>query len=149
MNWKNKIVVFDIDGTLADVDHRRQWITSKPKNWKAWNAAMPKDGLHEPIALLLQLAQDAGAKIVLASGRGDENRDVTEQWLWKFDIRPDALYMRKAGDYRKDDIVKLEILEQIRAEHGEPFLWFDDRDQVVAAIRGAGVRVLQVADGNF
>jgi hypothetical protein len=57
--------------------------------------------------------------------------------------------MRSAGDYRQDSIVKVELLQQIREKHGEPFLWIDDRQQVVDAIRAEGVRVLQVAPGDF
>jgi hypothetical protein len=41
------------------------------------------------------------------------------------------------------------LLDQIRSDYGDPWLWFDDRNQVVDAIRACGVRVLQVAEGNF
>jgi len=41
------------------------------------------------------------------------------------------------------------LLEQIRDEWGEPFLWFDDRNRVVDAMREEGIRVLQVQPGNF
>jgi hypothetical protein len=57
--------------------------------------------------------------------------------------------MRRAKDYRADSIVKTELLDQIRQWHGEPFVWLDDRNQVVDAIRAAGVRVLQCAPGDF
>ena len=57
--------------------------------------------------------------------------------------------MRAEKDNRKDSIVKVELLQQIRKDYGEPFLWFDDRSQVVNAIRAQGVRVLQVAPGDF
>lgn len=57
--------------------------------------------------------------------------------------------MRPAGDHRQDNIVKVELLAEIRKDFGNPFLWFDDRNQVVDAIRAEGVRVLQVAPGDF
>ena len=145
-----KIVVFDIDGTLANVDHRRQFVASRPKNWAAWNAGMVNDTVNEDIKWTLDsFANRAGTKIVLCSGRGEETRTVTEQWLRDNSIHFDALFMRKAKDYRKDSIVKVELLQQIREQWGEPFLWVDDRTQVVEAIRAAGVRVLQVAKGDF
>lgn len=143
------IVVFDIDGTLANIEHRRQFVASKPKNWAAFNAGMKFDKVHEDISRLLFILYCSGSMVVLCSGRGEENRKVTEEWLFKNEIPYDKLYMRSAGDYRKDSIVKVELLARIREEWGEPSLWFDDRNQVVDAIRAEGVRVLQVCDGNF
>lgn len=145
----NKVIVFDIDGTLANVTHRRHWVATKPKNWAAWNAAMAQDTVHADICWMLQGFATAGHQIILCSGRGNEHRAVTEKWLADNGIYWDWLFMRRAGDHRKDSIVKVELLEQIRQWHGEPYLWFDDRNQVVDAIRAAGVRVMQVAPGDF
>jgi hypothetical protein len=144
-----KIIVFDIDGTLANVEHRRQFVASRPKNWAAWNAGMLKDTVHEDIVFILDTFRDTGDIVILCSGRGEETREDTEWWLEDNGIRFEALFMRKAKDYRKDSIVKVELLQQIREQFGEPFLWFDDRTQVVDAIRAEGIRVLQVAPGDF
>ena len=146
----NKIIVFDIDGTLANVDHRRQFVASRPKNWAAWNAGMANDTVNEDIRWMLDsFVNRTGTKIVLCSGRGEETRAVTEQWLGDNRIHFNALFMRSVKDHRKDSIVKVELLQQIREQWGEPFLWVDDRRQVVDAIRAEGVRVLQVEAGEF
>ena len=143
------IVVCDIDGTVANVDHRRQFVASRPKNWAAWNAGMSRDTVYEDIVAILDLFADADFTVILCSGRGEESREVTEQWLSDNDIPYQKLYMRSAGDNRKDSIVKVELLQQIREQWGHPFVWLDDRQQVVDAIRAEGVRVLQVAPGDF
>lgn len=145
----NKAIVFDIDGTLANTEHRKHWVSSKPKNWAAWNAAMALDTPHTDIVELLDMFAARGDRIILCSGRGEETRGVTEQWLAENKIYYHALYMRSEGDYRKDSIVKVKLLEQIRSDYCEPFLWFDDRNSVVQSIRAQGVRVLQVALGDF
>ena len=148
--FAGKVIVFDIDGTLANVDHRRHWVASKPKNWAAWNAAMDRDTVHEDIRWMLdQFVADGTTRIVLCSGRGSETREVTEKWLKDNGIYYDALYLRAAKDNRKDSIVKVELLHDIQRDYAWPWLWVDDRQQVVDAIREAGVRVLQVAPGNF
>jgi hypothetical protein len=59
------------------------------------------------------------------------------------------MYMRRAKDYRPDSVVKVELLERITHDYARPWLWIDDRQQVVDAIRAQGVRVLQVAEGDF
>lgn len=147
----NKVIVFDIDGTLANIEHRRGFVASKPKNFKAFNAAIPQDTPHEEIVWLAKTFWEQGPnqKIILCSGRGEESRDVTVTQMNDFGVRFHKLFMRQHKDYRADNIVKVELLAQIREEFGEPFLWFDDRKQVVDAIRAEGVRVLQVAPGDF
>jgi hydroxymethylpyrimidine pyrophosphatase-like HAD family hydrolase len=37
-----KTIVCDIDGTVANIEHRRQYVATKPKNWKAFNAGMAR-----------------------------------------------------------------------------------------------------------
>jgi len=144
-----KVIVFDIDGTLANTEHRKHWVASKPKNWPAWNAGMANDTPHTDIVELLDMFAARGDRIVLCSGRGEETRGVTTEWFRQHGIDFNALYMRAEKDYRKDSIVKVELLDQIRSDFGEPWLWFDDRSSVVQIIRAQGVRVLQVAPGDF
>jgi predicted ATPase len=143
-----KLVVCDIDGTLANITHRRQYVATRPKNWNAFNAGMSHDTVHEDIVHLLTVL-GLYSDVVLCSGRGEEYREVTEKWLEDNRIGYDKLYMRPKKDHRQDSIVKVELLQQIRTEYGEPWLWIDDRNQVVDAIRAEGVRVLQVAPGDF
>jgi phosphoserine phosphatase len=145
----NKIVIFDIDGTLANIEHRRGYVASKPKNFKAFNAAIPQDTPHEEIVFLAKTFVDQGHTVLLCSGRGEESREVTVKQMAEFGVAFQKLFMRSLNDYRADNIVKVELLAEIRKEFGEPYLWFDDRKQVVDAIREQGVRVLQVAPGDF
>lgn len=144
-----KVIVFDVDGTLADIEHRRHWVMNKPKNWKAFFAVQHEDPPHPEIVWLAKRLNDADTKIIICSGRSAEFRKVTETWLHEQGISFDELVMRHVGDRRPDFEVKVELLEEIRTNHGEPFLWVDDRKTVVEAIRNAGVRVLQVCEGDY
>lgn len=148
--FTGKVIVFDIDGTLANVEHRRHWVASKPKNWPAFNAGMVNDTPNADIVWLLDsLRSQPDTRIVICSGRDSEHRAVTEAWLNQHVGAYDALYMRAERDYRPDSIVKVELLEQITRDFAVPWLWVDDRQQVVDAIRAQGIRVLQVAPGDF
>lgn len=144
-----KVIVFDIDGTLANIEHRRAFVATKPKNWKAFNAGIVNDTPHEDIVYLAKLFNWLKEDVILCSGRGEEHRYETMKQMDNFGVAYNSLYMRPAKDHRPDYIVKVELLQRIRADWGEPFLWFDDRNQVVNAIRAEGVRVLQVAPGDF
>jgi hypothetical protein len=148
--FNGKVIVFDLDGTICNVDHRRHWVASKPKNWPAWDAGLPNDTPNEDIIWMLNSFLDQGnVRIVLCSGRDSQLREATEAWLEKHKVYHDALYMRAEKDNRKDSIVKVELLQDIQSDYGWPWLWVDDRQQVVDAIRAQGVRVLQCAPGDF
>jgi len=144
----NRPVVVDIDGTLANTQHRKHFVESRPKNWAAWNDNMVLDTVHEDIRQLVT-ELSLRREVIICTGREDTYREVTEKWLTDNQIPFDKVFMRRAKDNRKDSIVKTELLDQIRQWHGEPWVWLDDRNQVVDAIRAAGVRVLQVAPGDF
>jgi len=144
-----RIIVFDIDGTLADCRHRQHHVHGKRKNWPAFNREMVNDTPHDDIIWLMEIFVELDMVVVIASGRGEENRKETEEWLAKHVPFHHKLYMRKAKDSRKDSIVKREILDEIRKDFGEPFMVFDDRNQVVDMWREAGIRCLQVAPGDF
>ena len=147
----SRVVVFDIDGTLADNSHRRHFVENTPKNWKRYNELMQYDDLHADVASILWSLHDSGDTIVLCTGREEVYRPTTWMWLEQHRLADKItdLYMRAEKDYRPDTKVKLELLKQIRIDHGAPYLWFDDRQSVVDVIRAVGIRVLQVAPGNF
>jgi len=139
-------IIFDIDGTLANIEHRRIYVQSKPRNWKAFNKAIPHDTPILQTTTLLELLYNAGHTILLASGRGEETRQDTLDWLKKYNLDSyvTKLYMRSAKDMRSDDIVKREILAQIREDGFEPFFVVDDRPKVVRMWREEGIFVFDV-----
>lgn len=142
-------VIVDIDGTLANCDHRRSHITSTPKNWALFNAAMCDDTVHSVVYDLVNMLHQQTWEIVLCSGREEVFRDVTKAWLRKWRVPYNALYMRGEKDYREDDVVKSELLDQILADGYVPWFALDDRDRVVAMWRKRGLVCLQVASGKF
>lgn len=141
-----EVILFDIDGTLADLRHRLHHIKKGEEDYTAFFDAMVDDA---PIKPVLELAHHLSVSkdIIFVSGRPDSHRQQTTEWLVKhcfhgFSLKP-RLYMRKAGDHRPDYIVKLEILNQIRADGWNPILVIDDRPSVVTMWRKQGLVCLQ------
>lgn len=131
-------VLFDLDGTLALHDNRRG-----PFEWHR----VGEDDINPLVVKLAELfALDH--TILVVSGRDAVCRSETIKWLNDNNIHFDALYMRPEGDTRKDYVVKLEILEEIKTKYF-PALCVDDRQQVVDAYRSVGLPVWQVARGDF
>jgi hypothetical protein len=144
-----RIIIFDIDGTLSNCEHRRQFVRTEPPNWDAFNAACHTDKPHYDIVWLNHLMANDDAFIIVASGRSDEFRKETLIWLNENGVIFEDLCMRKQGDSRPDNIVKKEILDGIRLRYGEPYMAIDDRNQVVDLYRSEGIRCLQVNYGDF
>lgn len=138
--------IFDIDGTLAIMNGR------SPYDWKSVGNDLP----NEPIMGILRALVEMGKQsipIYLVSGRDESCREETEAWL-KFHRLSKGwdyadLYMRPAGDMRKDVLIKKEIYEREFKGKRNVLCVFDDRDQVVKFWREMGLTCLQVAEGNF
>ncbi len=144
------LVVFDIDGTIANIEHRLGYVRSKPKNWAAFDAGIPNDAVNLPVAAAFNALYNAGHDIIFASGRNERTRQATEDWLRSNGlVGYEKLYMRKADDFRSDDIVKQETLDEIIADYGKkPDMVFDDRPRVVRMWREAGIFVFNVYQGE-
>lgn len=144
-----KVILFDVDGTLANCSHRQHHVRQKPKRWDLFNKTMHEDTPHGDVIWLAQMFYAQGHKVVICSGRGAEFMDVTVKWLDDHGVKFHGIYMRPEKDSRRDDIIKAELLVEIRRDYGEPFMVFDDRNQVVDMWRANGIRCCQVAPGDF
>ena len=74
-------VIFDIDGTLADIDHRRHFVTVKKKDFDSFNAAMKYDIPNEPIVDLMWMCESSARQIIFCTGRMEQFREVTRNFL--------------------------------------------------------------------
>lgn len=142
--------VMDIDGTLANCDHRLHHIQKEPKDWRSFFAACHLDAPHRHMIELTKHLQKI-ATVVFVSGRSDECKVQTIAWLEKYGLFVGTnIWMRAEGDHRDDTVVKIEILERMMAHYGyPPSMAFDDRDRVVKAWRVAGIPCAQVREGDF
>ena len=135
-----KALLCDLDGTLALMQNRNPFDASTCEN----------DVLNPPIANLLKNYHQLGFSILLLSGREDSYEIQTRNWLAKYEIPFQHLWMRKAKDPRKDSMVKKEFYEtHIKPNYFVEFV-LDDRNQVVDLWRDElRLPCLQVYYGNF
>ena len=145
-----KTVIFDVDGTLADLSHRRHFVTKFIKNWTQFNAQMGEDVINPAVVELYNTLWDSQKyDIIIVTGRSEEFREVTEQWLVWNHIPFNRLIMRKEKDNRQDSMVKQEILNLLKAEGKDILFAVDDRQQVVDMWRRNGITCLQCDEGQF
>lgn len=138
-----KAIIMDIDGTIANLDHRLHYVQDGNRDWGSFFREMGDDLPVEEVISLAYMFKKAGYEIVVVSARPDDYLDTTKIWMANNGMYWDSLYMRKAGDFREDSIVKREILAKLRSDGYEPWLVIDDRQKVVDMWRSEGIYTLQ------
>ncbi len=145
-----KCFVFDLDGTICDVRHRRQYVATKPRNWDAWNAGLVNDTPNVAVQIVFQALRnnyDYDVDLIIVSGRSDDYKEQTIKWLTDNEIFYDEIYMRKYKDHRDDAVVKGEIADEIEKTH-QILGVFDDRQRVVNMWIERGIWVFDVGQGK-
>jgi hypothetical protein len=174
---KPSAIICDLDGTLCNVDHRlhtvrppKEWEEEialakkeKRKNIHGWRADwvsffdnIPGDAVNNWCADILWSMARKSHKIVYCSGRPDDRRRASEEWLKNNGLRDFVdqsddfhLYMRPRNDSRDDSIVKEIILDFEILTRFTPYFMIDDRKRVFEMWRKRGFTCLACANGDF
>ena len=169
--------IFDIDGTLMNIDHRRHYVEGDKKDWKSFVDAIEHDTINNPVANILEqlsyhtYISDTG--FYFLTGRNEAQREITQNQIQHcgfsednfhriygikddiyriYDCLEEILLMRPDGDYRPDAELKSELFDKLVDIHGfdtEDTIIFDDRQSVVDMWRARGLTCFQVAKGDF
>jgi hypothetical protein len=137
---RKKIFLCDIDGTLALMDGR------SPYEWHR----VGEDKPNFPVITVVRALSDTGYELGLISGRMEQCREATLNWLDDhLGVPVTELWMRPDGDYRPDEELKREIYARDIEPGYEVLGVFDDRGKVVRMWRELGLTCFAVAEGNF
>ena len=132
-----ELVIFDIDGTLADISERIHYIKRKPKNWNAFNESMAKDKAIHSMIRLCNILYASGLQIILCSGRNERSRPETVEWLAKQGVNYHELLLRLDSDYCPDSVVKRELIQSM--DKSKILFVVEDRSRVVEMWRSEGL----------
>lgn len=154
-----KVIICDIDGTVADLSHRKHFIEQKPKDWNSFYDCVSDDEpRNEIIDQVIRLREQEDATVIFVSGRPERTRQDTLDWLnrscynsedWLLDVDnvyKTILLMRQDHDKREDTIVKAEIYDRFLKQMNIIAV-FDDRPSVIRMWRSLGLNVIDVGDG--
>jgi uncharacterized HAD superfamily protein len=134
-------VTFDLDGTLCDTSAIVHLVEGPDKDFPAFHAASADCPPNAQVVAAAREQRELGRAILVVTSREFIWRDLTLDWLVRHDIPYDALHMRIVGDYRKDVVVKAEILQQIVADGHTVLAAWDDKDEVIDLWRENGIDV--------
>jgi len=151
-------VIFDLDGTLANGDHRqhilREYIDrgdneSGPSgaDWDRFHAGCGADNDYSFVVHLnWGLAQTLNVAIL--TGRTERWRTATELWLENHDVYWSELHMRANDDRRRGTEYKSGVLDT--AFEGRLIVGaFEDRVGEVKMYRARGIPCLQTKEESY
>lgn len=137
----NQSVIFDMDGTLCDVQAIRHYVRGPKVNFDAFHKASLWCPPNQDVLDMARGHVQLGHRIIVVTARDEKHRDVTSDWLAKYPIPHDELLMRPWGDQRKDREVKIDILNDIRARGHSPYMAYDDNPHVIDMWKEYGLSV--------
>jgi len=150
MEIERKNIIFDIDGTIADMQHRRHFVENTPADWGSFKSETVNDTPNQWVCDIAKRFIEQGDRVVFFSARNETERDITEAQIKEW-IGVDScdLFLRGNDDFRTDAVFKTEIADLFEEHVGKIDMVFDDRNSVVEMWRSRGLNVIQVADGDF
>jgi hypothetical protein len=124
------LYICDIDGTLANNDHRSPYDETK----------VSKD-LPLPTCEVIKSLLIAGHEVVFFSGRTSKCFRDTIDWLEAYVTKYPILYMRNIGDSRPDTVIKKELFDLYIPKNAQIGGVFDDRLSVIKMWESMGLFV--------
>lgn len=134
---KPRAWIFDMDGTLS--------LFAGLRGPYEWDKVL-KDAPHDHVVNLAKMVMATGDKLIITSARDGSCEDDTRQWLKNNGLEAHAVFMRTAGDMRKDSIVKNELFNANIRDNYNIIGVVDDRLQVCRLWFDLGLPLFRVGD---
>ena len=139
---KEEAIIVDIDGTIANVDHRIHLVRKPNKNWKLFFEKMNDDKPIEQIINKIKELHDDGLKILIVTGRPETYQSITSAWLNKhLPFEEFELIQRKKNDNRPSYQVKKSILIELKKKYKIKF-FLDDKEEDINMYLNEGCQLL-------
>lgn len=141
--------IYDVDGTLANVDPYLHYVRGHNRDYDAFHGASIDALPNVEVVEMLNNSVSDGHSILVVTSRKEKYRGLTSMWLAKNNIRSHGLFMRADDDHRPDYEVKKDILDKIS------MLWnvthaIDDNPNVIKLWEDHNIPTTRIGtwDGN-
>tara|TARA_B100000925_G_C21932721_1_gene440973 strand:- start:632 stop:1069 length:438 start_codon:yes stop_codon:yes gene_type:complete len=138
------IILCDIDGTVANNDHRQHFLEGK-KDWDNFFGALDQDQPIYEIIKKMNYEHDKGREIIFLTGRPERYRDSTEKWLKQYFSFPLRVVMRPNKNKKNKLLTKKEMFEQ-NFDIDEIFYVIDNDEQLLKMWADMQLKVVDVTD---
>lgn len=139
--------IFDVDGTLCDVRGIRHYVAGENRDFHRFHMASQFCPPNHEVVERAHEARSSGRAVIVVTARMARYRALTRKWLNAWEIPFDALHTRRDGDFRKDAVIKREILTVIRRDF-VVVKAHDDNPDVIAVWQEEGLETKIVPGWN-
>ena len=146
---KPSAYIFDVDGTLANVDQYLHFVRGSNRDYDAFHGASINALPNTEVVEMLNNAVADQHSILVVTSRKEKYRGLTSMWLAKNNIRSHGLFMRADDDNRPDYEAKKDMLYKIST------LWdvvhaVDDNPNVIKLWQDHNIPTTKIGtwDGN-
>jgi len=141
--------IFDVDGTLANVDPYLHLVRGSNRDYNAFHEASIDALPNLDVVEMLNNAVADRHSILVVTSRKEKYRGLTSMWLAKNNIRSHGLFMRSDDDNSPDYEAKNDMLDKIN------ILWnvvhaVDDNPNVIKLWQDHDIPTTKIGtwDGN-
>jgi hypothetical protein len=140
-------VIIDIDNTLSIATDRFK-MAEKENGKTDWDFVHAPENLivdkpNLPMVELAKSYKENGFEVIVLTGRPESTRKVTKEWLQKYNIAYDKLYMRSWEDnFLKAPAFKRKIYETEIKEN--VFCAYDDDQRIIDVWVDLGITCFKV-----
>lgn len=105
--------IYDVDGTLANVDPYLHYVRGSNRDYDAFHEASIGALPNVEVVEMLNNSVNDKHSILIVTSRKEKYRGLTSMWLAKNNIRCHGLFMRADNDNRPDYEAKKDMLDNI------------------------------------
>lgn len=141
--------IFDVDGTLANVDPFLPFIRNGNKDYDSFHLLSIDAIPNFDVVQMLNNAYSDNNAIIIVTSRKEKWRGLTSLWLKNNNISSDALFMRLDNDDRSHYDIKKDILDRI-SQMWDVVHAVDDHPDIIRLWEENGISTTKIGtwDGN-
>jgi phosphoglycolate phosphatase-like HAD superfamily hydrolase len=128
------IVLFDLDGTIADNSHRLHYFDRSTMNWDEYEEQCIYDPPFESTITMMKALKFVNKQVWIWTGRSDHVIKETQTWLHRMNVPYDQLIMRPTLDSTPNAMLKLRWLLESPVPLDRVICAYDDDVRVAKAL---------------
>jgi hypothetical protein len=132
------VLVFDFDGCISKCSWRESLLPANGlvNGYDLFHELLILDPPNMEIITMMKLSKMEGYKVIILTGRKEENRHDSVRWLNRYSVCYDAMYMRPNNDHRPSQIYKSEVLSTF--DKNDIKMIFDDMEKNINHFKELG-----------
>lgn len=130
-----KIVIFDLDGTLANTTHRNALIDGSFEGYHNFHVRCMDDTLYGTTATIAKILNRSDYLFWVVTSRPIEVLEKTRAWFFAYNVVPDNIIMRPIGNTQTGAELKRSWIRDGTLPKERIFCVFDDDEASVAMWR--------------